>query len=57
MELTDKTFDRTVLSPDAGVWIIRFYAPVFCFVDDALLNSGAATAKPLSLLGRKLPKN
>ena len=28
VELTDFTFDKTVLAPDAGVWFIRFYAPV-----------------------------
>lgn len=27
VELTDFTFDKTVLAPDAGVWFIRFYAP------------------------------
>lgn len=28
VELTDDTFDAHVLAKDAGVWFVRFYAPV-----------------------------
>ena len=32
VELTDFTFDSFVTKENAGVWFIRFYAPVFHFV-------------------------
>ena len=32
VELYDSTFDKAVMAPDAGVWFLRFYAPVSSLV-------------------------
>lgn len=57
VELFDTDFDSKVLSKDAGVWFVRFYAPVRpCSCILVNLYSGAVTARLWNWSGRTLPR-